>query len=136
MLGPRQTNLLLIKTVHPGHCGVKQQLNEGTIMIKKHVGSGDSRQPASNRWRSLTRSLLTALPLGLLVAATSPVQAQDSVEWTHLGGNAAHTRYTPATNITPDNFSELRGCASPIAANWEDFKEGGINFWLGIKVLF
>ena len=78
-------------------------------MIRKHLGSGDSRQPASSRWRSLTRSVLGMLPLGLLVAATAtPLRAQDSVEWTHLGGSAAHTRYTPATNITPDNFSELK----------------------------
>ena len=78
-------------------------------MIREHVRSGDSRQPASSRWRSLTRSLMKALPLGLLVAATTtPVQAQDTVEWTHLGGNAQHTRYTPANNITPQNLSELK----------------------------
>ncbi len=77
-------------------------------MIREHVRSGVSRQPASNRWRSLTRSLTKALPLGLLLAATVPVQAQDTVEWTHLGGNAHHTRYTPANNVTPQNFSELK----------------------------
>ena len=77
-------------------------------MIREHVRSGDSRQPASNRWRSLTRSLTKALPLGLLLAATIPAQAQDTVEWTHLGGNAHHTRYTPANNVTPQNFSELK----------------------------
>ncbi|MDO8272559.1 MAG: hypothetical protein Q7U82_11685, partial [Gammaproteobacteria bacterium] len=77
-------------------------------MIREHVRSGDSRQPVSNRWRSLTRSLMKALPLGLLMAATIPAQAQDTVEWTHLGGNAHHTRYTPANNVTPQNFSELK----------------------------
>ncbi|MDO9318957.1 MAG: PQQ-binding-like beta-propeller repeat protein [Gammaproteobacteria bacterium] len=77
-------------------------------MIREHVRSGDSRQPVSNRWRSLTRSLMKALPLGLLLAATTPAQAQDTVEWTHLGGNAHHTRYTPANNVTPQNFSELK----------------------------
>ncbi len=77
-------------------------------MIREHVRSGDSRQPASNRWRSLTRSLTKALPLGLLLAATIPAQAQDTVEWTHLGGNTHHTRYTPANNVTPQNFSELK----------------------------
>ena len=77
-------------------------------MIREHVRSGDSRQPVSNRWRSLTRSLTKALPLGLLLAATIPAQAQDTVEWTHLGGDAHHTRYTPANNVTPQNFSELK----------------------------
>jgi quinoprotein glucose dehydrogenase len=44
----------------------------------------------------------------LLVAAASPAGAQDTVEWTHLGGDAHHTRYTPAANITPQNFGELK----------------------------
>ena len=77
-------------------------------MIKEHVGSGDSRLPARNRWQSITKALTKVLPLGLLVATTTSIQAQDTVEWTHLGGSAAHTRYTPASNITPENFSELK----------------------------
>jgi len=72
------------------------------------VGSGSPRQSASNRWYSLSRTLTRALPLGLLVAAASPAGAQDTVEWTHLGGDAHHTRYTPANNITPQNFGELK----------------------------
>ncbi len=77
-------------------------------MINKHVGSGDSRLPARNRWQSLTRALTKVLPLGLLVATTTSIQAQDTVEWTHLGASAHSTRYTPANNITPENFSELK----------------------------
>jgi len=72
------------------------------------VGSGSSRQSATSRWHSLSRTLTRALPLGLLVAAASPAGAQDTVEWTHLGGDAHHTRYTPAANITPQNFGELK----------------------------
>jgi glucose dehydrogenase len=72
------------------------------------VGSGSSRQSATSRWHSLSRTLTRALPLGLLVAAASPAGAQDTVEWTHLGGDANHTRYTPANNITPQNFGELK----------------------------
>ena len=72
------------------------------------VGSGKSRQSARSRWRSLSRTLTRALPLGLLVSAATPVLAQDTVEWTHLGGDAHHTRYTPAAKITPDNFGELK----------------------------
>ena len=72
------------------------------------VGSGSSRQSAKSRWHSLSRTLTRALPLGLLVAAASPAGAQDTVEWTHLGGDAHHTRYTPAANITPENLGELK----------------------------
>ncbi len=77
-------------------------------MIKEHEGSGLSRQPAGSRWRSLSQALTRALPLGLVLTAGAPALAQDTVEWTHLGGDAHHTRYTPATNITPENFGELK----------------------------
>jgi len=77
-------------------------------MKRTIVGSGDSRQSARSRWRSLGRTLTRALPLGLLVSAATPALAQDTVEWTHLGGDAHHTRYTPAANITPENFGELK----------------------------
>ena len=77
-------------------------------MIKEHEGSGLSRQSAGSRWRSLSQALTRALPLGLVLTAGAPALAQDTVEWTHLGGDAHHTRYTPATNITPENFGELK----------------------------
>ncbi|MGI9249762.1 MAG: PQQ-binding-like beta-propeller repeat protein [Pseudohongiellaceae bacterium] len=32
---------------------------------------------------------------------------QDTIEWTTLGNDFAHTRYTPAEQITVENFSEL-----------------------------
>ncbi len=77
-------------------------------MTNSLVGSGSPRQSVSNRWRSLGKTLTRALPLGFLVSAAAPVLAQDTVEWTHLGGDAHHTRYTPANNITPQNFGELK----------------------------
>jgi glucose dehydrogenase len=77
-------------------------------MTRNIVESGTPRQSVSNRWRSLGKTLTRALPLGLLVGAATPALAQDTIEWTHLGGDAHHTRYTPATNITPDNFGELQ----------------------------
>jgi glucose dehydrogenase len=77
-------------------------------MTGKIAGSGSSRQPAKNRWLALSRTLKRALPLGLLVAAVTPVVAQDTVEWTHLGGDAHHTRYTSANQITPQNIVNLR----------------------------
>ena len=63
--------------------------------------------PAPKGWRSLSGALLRALPFGLLLTA-SAVTAQDTVEWRHLGGNADHARYSPAANITADNFSGLK----------------------------
>ena len=77
-------------------------------MRKEHVVSGASRPSTDSRWRSLGRTLVKAIPLGLLVTASSSSLAQDTVEWTHLGGDAHHTRYTPANNITPDNIGELK----------------------------
>ena len=51
------------------------------------------------------RTLLLALPLGLMAGAT---QAQDTIEWLHLGGDADHTRYSPAAQINRDNFGSLQ----------------------------
>lgn len=42
-----------------------------------------------------------------LIMTTAMVSAQDTVEWTTLGNDFAHTRYTPANQITPENFDEL-----------------------------
>lgn len=73
-------------------------------MTMLRVESGLARQPAKNSWRSLTKTLA----LGLLLTATASVQAQEEVEWVHLGGDFDHTRYSPAANITPENFGELQ----------------------------
>jgi glucose dehydrogenase len=83
-------------------------LREEKTMRKEHAVSRFSRVSTHSRWRSLSRLLIKALPLGLLVSVASSGYAQEEVEWTHLGGNPQHTRYTPATNITPDNFGELK----------------------------
>jgi len=64
--------------------------------------------PAAKGWRSLSRALLRALPFGLLLTASAAATAQDTVEWRHLGGDADHARYSPAANITPENFGELK----------------------------
>jgi len=77
-------------------------------MTKLRVESGAPRQPARNRWQSLTKTLARALPIGLLLTATASVQAQEEVEWVHLGGDFDHARYSPAANITPANFGELK----------------------------
>ena len=77
-------------------------------MRKEPLVSGVARSSTASVWRTLRQTLTKALPLGLLVSMTTPALAQDEVEWTHLGGNAHHTRYTPANKITPQNIGELK----------------------------
>ena len=77
-------------------------------MREEHEVSGFSRPLTHSRWRSISRVLTKALPLGLLVSVASTAFAQEEVEWTHLGGDPEHTRYTPANNITPINIGELK----------------------------
>jgi len=62
-------------------------------------------------WRGQRLSLRVGLALGVLALAPLAVGAQGpGVEnglWTYLGGDAWHTRYTPADEITAENFEEL-----------------------------
>ena len=58
-----------------------------------------------------TGKTLTAL---LLFFFSSLVIAQDTVEWFTLGNDFAHTRFTPADEITAENFSELE-----VAWEWD-----------------
>lgn len=51
--------------------------------------------------------LASALALTLGLSASAALNAQDNVEWVTLGGDHAHTRYTPADQINADNFTEL-----------------------------
>ena len=61
--------------------------------------------------RSLSVSLALVGVLGCGLWAATMVMAQgtgtENAQWTYLGGDAWHTRYTPADQITADNFSEL-----------------------------
>ena len=67
--------------------------------------------------------------LGMLFTAfcslSATVSAQnlvtdDTVEWYTLGGDYAHTRYTPADEISADNFDELE-----VAWEWDGSSFGG-----------
>src|SRR5688500_254573 len=67
-------------------------------------------------WQRQRLSPRIALALGMLAAAplAAPHQGISAqgpgVEnglWTYLGGDAWHTRYTPADEITAENFDEL-----------------------------
>ncbi len=51
--------------------------------------------------------LINATVVASILAIAAPALSQDSVEWTTLGSDFAHTRSTTATQITPDNFGEL-----------------------------
>jgi quinoprotein glucose dehydrogenase len=63
----------------------------------------------ATRILSFTLVLSAALTYGLWTAG--PLVAQgpgtESAQWTYLGGDSWHTRYTPADQITPENFHEL-----------------------------
>jgi quinoprotein glucose dehydrogenase len=69
----------------------------------------------SSKFNSRGRSLLSGLTAGALalgVAATAV--AQDPEEWFTLGGDFAHTRYSPADEITAENFTDLE-----VAWEWD-----------------
>jgi len=50
----------------------------------------------------------------VMLLASTLVLAQDSIEWTTLGSDFAHTRYSPADQITADNFADLE-----VAWEWD-----------------
>jgi quinoprotein glucose dehydrogenase len=54
---------------------------------------------------------LVASALAMIVSAPAVLSAQgpgtENGQWAYLGGDAWHTRYTPANEITRDNFEEL-----------------------------
>lgn len=49
-----------------------------------------------------------------LISAQSSTFAQDPEEWSTLGSDYAHTRYTPADEITAENFTDLE-----VAWEWD-----------------
>lgn len=49
----------------------------------------------------------------------APVVNDETVEWKYLGSDAAHTRYSPAQQITPENFSQLE-----VAWEWDGVSLG------------
>ena len=61
------------------------------------------------------RQLLnTSASLLLASLATVASAQQDSVEWTTLGNDFAHTRFSPSQEITAENFSDLE-----VAWQWD-----------------
>ena len=68
-----------------------------------------------------TMSCLAAI-LGILpqIGMSQNLVTDDTAEWFTLGGDYAHTRYTPAAEITAENFDELE-----VAWEWDGASFGG-----------
>lgn len=61
----------------------------------------------SNSCKPTARPWGTGLVLFCTLLFSSFVAAQETVEWITLGRDYAHTRYSPATEITAENFADL-----------------------------
>ena len=63
----------------------------------------------TSRTLSLALGLAAALTPGLFAPAGALAQGPGTEDgaWTYLGGDAWHTRYTPADEITAENFNDL-----------------------------
>ena len=58
----------------------------------------------------------------ILLGSSSLLVAQDSIEWFTLGNDFAHTRYTPAAEISADNFNDLE-----VAWEWDGASFGAVS---------
>jgi glucose dehydrogenase len=61
------------------------------------------------RAMSIVVGLVAALGVEIVAPRTAIAQGPGTKdgEWTYLGGDAWHTRYTPSDELTPENFEEL-----------------------------
>ena len=68
----------------------------------------DPRRRAT-RTVTLGLGLVLAVTCGLLAPSAATAQGPGTADgqWTYLGGDAWHTRYTPADEITAENFNDL-----------------------------
>ena len=57
--------------------------------------------------RTILQSIKPIATAALVLACSASVMAQDSVEWFTLGNDFGHTRFSPAEEITVDNFEDL-----------------------------
>ena len=65
--------------------------------------SSRSRHPSPIQWLTLAFGAVLALP----VASVAQGAGTEDGQWTYLGGDAWHTRYTPADQINASNFEDL-----------------------------
>ena len=62
-----------------------------------------TRLPAVGVWLTLACGFLLAAPM----AAIAQGPGTENGEWTYLGGDAWHTRYSTADQIDASNFEDL-----------------------------
>ena len=76
----------------------------------------NGRRRGATRTRPFLLGLAAAAAGGLWATGSVTAQGPGTEEghWTYLGGDAWHTRYSPAEQITPSNFEELK-----IAWRWD-----------------
>ena len=72
--------------------------------------SSRSRSPSNFLWLSLAFGAVLSMPI--TAAAQGP--GTENGQWTYLGGDAWHTRYTPADQINASNFEDLE-----VAWRWD-----------------
>ena len=64
-------------------------------------------------WQHRRLAPCISVTLALLVLISAPIVAvaqgpgTEDAQWTFLGGDAWHTRYTPAAEINAENFEDL-----------------------------
>jgi glucose dehydrogenase len=78
--------------------------------LDRSIRSGDWRRGASTLAGSAGLTVLLAASVQAAEAPAGKVKPGDAPtqEWHHLGGSAAHTRYSPAKQITAENFGTLK----------------------------
>ena len=76
----------------------------------------NGKRRGATRTRPFLLGLAAAAACGLWATGSVTAQGPGTEEghWTYLGGDAWHTRYSPAEQITPSNFEELE-----IAWRWD-----------------
>ncbi len=62
----------------------------------------------------IAKLLNPLLVTSILALCSGQTYAQDTIEWTTLGNDFAHTRYSPADQINADNFEDLE-----VAWEWD-----------------
>jgi glucose dehydrogenase len=71
---------------------------------------------------NILQSFRAAALMTLIMGFPGSLLAQDSVEWFTLGNDFEHTRYSPADQITVDNFDELE-----VAWEWDGASLGAVS---------
>ena len=73
-------------------------------------------------WREFAAAGLLLCSSSFLNAQDIPLFNEDPGDWYTLGGDYAHTRYTPAAEITAENFTDLE-----VAWEWDGASFGAIS---------